>query len=361
MLNLDLIKTIDFRNPENILFFAIIFVIVLLVLITIIFVIYKISKAIRNFFVRFKSNQAEKRIASVDKGEDLNVVVKELIKSKTERAIAQGQKIVTATTSGPIKGAKEDVVKKNDKESFKESEQKKIEEGLNRIKAGEPGEEDTLEAKMPSRSNQEEDKFKEIKIPVSKRVEVITDTPKHVLEASHLPEKNHIGAPNNVSGPKAVLGEENNRSIPGGLFKKEQVTDQGKPFEKPDFMKNTLIQKIKRGANAAISRGIAGGGDESVFRGRSEVSRSELEQDMESSAGVWKAAIQSGLTMTPIERSKLVKDVFSSAYGRNISKNDLKSGIAKLGRKMLDTTNTKEHAKIRKEIKFLKKIGGIKG
>ena len=60
------------------------------------------------------------------------------------------------------------------------------------------------------------------------------------------------------------------------------------------------------------------------------------------------------------ERSKLIKEVFSSALSRNISKNDLKVSVKKLGKKMLDTKDITAHTKLRKEIKFFKKIGGIK-
>ena len=43
----------------------------------------------------------------------------------------------------------------------------------------------------------------------------------------------------------------------------------------------------------------------------------------------------------------------------DISKTDLKAGVRKLNQKMLSTKNAREHAKIRKEIKFFKKIGGV--
>ena len=63
--------------------------------------------------------------------------------------------------------------------------------------------------------------------------------------------------------------------------------------------------------------------------------------------------------MSPLERSKLVKDI-PQVYGRNISKTDLKGSIKKLNQKMLGAKDSSEHAKLRKEIKFFKKIGGIK-
>jgi hypothetical protein len=67
-----------------------------------------------------------------------------------------------------------------------------------------------------------------------------------------------------------------------------------------------------------------------------------------------------GLNLSPVERAKLVKEVFSPVLGSNISKTDLKLSIKKLNQKMLGTQDSAEHAKIRKEIKFFKKIGGIK-
>ena len=63
--------------------------------------------------------------------------------------------------------------------------------------------------------------------------------------------------------------------------------------------------------------------------------------------------------MSPIERVKLEKEVFSQALGRNISKTDLKWGVKKLNQKMLNAKDISEKGKLRKEIKFLKKIGGI--
>jgi hypothetical protein len=101
--------------------------------------------------------------------------------------------------------------------------------------------------------------------------------------------------------------------------------------------------------------------DPSIFGGKPEVSRIKLEHEMRKDSRVWQAARQSGLVLSPVERAKLVKEVFSQTYGRNISKTDLKWGVKSLNKKMIGTKSLGEHAKIRKEIKFLKKIGGIKG
>ena len=100
--------------------------------------------------------------------------------------------------------------------------------------------------------------------------------------------------------------------------------------------------------------------DDSIFGGEAEVSRVKLESKMRLDPKVYQAQKQAGLNLSPVERSKLVKEVFSSALGRNISKTDLKWSIKKLNQKLSGAKDATEHAKIRKEIKFFKKIGGIK-
>jgi hypothetical protein len=97
-----------------------------------------------------------------------------------------------------------------------------------------------------------------------------------------------------------------------------------------------------------------------MFAGKKEISRISLKEKLRRDPEIWKAERQVGLTLSPIERSKLEKEVFSQALGRNISKTDLKWGIKKLNQRMLSTKNMDEKGKIRKEIKFFKKIGGVK-
>ena len=96
-----------------------------------------------------------------------------------------------------------------------------------------------------------------------------------------------------------------------------------------------------------------------LFQGRRDIPRMKLEHEMRTNPKIWKAARETMLNLTPIERAKLVKETFSSAYGGNISKTDLKQTVTKLDRKMRASKTPKEHEKLRKEIKFFKKIGGI--
>lgn len=100
--------------------------------------------------------------------------------------------------------------------------------------------------------------------------------------------------------------------------------------------------------------------DTSFFGGKSEVSRSQLRQEL-GGKSAYGAAQKVGLNLSAEERVKLEKTVFSQSYGGNISKTDLKRGIGKLNQKMINAKNPGEHEKIRKQINFFKKIGGIKG
>jgi len=136
-----------------------------------------------------------------------------------------------------------------------------------------------------------------------------------------------------------------NENPSGGNVKASKTTDK---------QQNTSIfgsgkkQNVKQGPK-----------DNSIFEGKEEISRISLRQKLRG-AGAFQAEKQVGLTLSPIERAKLEKEVFSSALGYNISKQDLKGSIKKLNNKMLGSSNMAEKGKLRKEIKFFKKLGGIK-
>ena len=69
--------------------------------------------------------------------------------------------------------------------------------------------------------------------------------------------------------------------------------------------------------------------DSSIFGGKEEISRSELRQELKGDVKVFNAAKRVGLNMSPVQRAKLEKEVFSASLGRNISKTDFKVGIKK--------------------------------
>jgi hypothetical protein len=233
---------------------------------------------------------------------------------------------------------------------------------------------------MPSRSeNHEDDNHQEIKIPTPKRfstgnispeTEGINTSTKNAPQSASGFKKTAVTTNIGIIKPKgsAVMPEKNavgsvamNRADKKlGSTESSSVQDSS-VLQKPDFIDDKLgahsthqakelSKKIKQDKNE----------DQSIFKGESEVSRIKLRHEMKLDPKVWQASRQVGLNLSPVERAKLVKEVFSPVLGSNISKTDLKLSIKKLNQKMLGTQDSAEHAKIRKEIKFFKKIGGIK-
>jgi len=97
--------------------------------------------------------------------------------------------------------------------------------------------------------------------------------------------------------------------------------------------------------------------DSSIFGGKQELARSEFRQKLMGTEG-WKASERAGLNISATERAKLEKQIFSSSYGSSISKSDLKRGEAQLNQKIYSAKTPEERNTIRKQINFLKKLGG---
>jgi len=177
----------------------------------------------------------------------------------------------------------------------KETASKGIQEGLSSLKAKGPAHEG-IESKMPSRMPKQEDNaHAKIEIPTSSK-----------------------------------LHEE-----PSTSGKKEAIPTSGIPKKIP-----VLRPQEKE--------------DTSIFGGKTEVSRMELEHKMRGQEA-WKAERRAGLTLSPLERSRLVKDI-PQVYGRNISKSDLSGTVRKLNRDLLNAKKPEDHARLRKEIKFFKEL-----
>ncbi|MBU2539666.1 hypothetical protein KJ786_00680 [Patescibacteria group bacterium] len=101
----------------------------------------------------------------------------------------------------------------------------------------------------------------------------------------------------------------------------------------------------------------SGGG---LFKGKSGICRGDLREALRKDPKVFKAQRETGLNLSRGERVKLEKKVFSPILGRNISKTDLKQSISKLCRELVASKNPGQKKQLRKEIKFFKRIGGIK-
>lgn len=100
--------------------------------------------------------------------------------------------------------------------------------------------------------------------------------------------------------------------------------------------------------------------DDSIFSGKNEISRIELRQKLRFDPKIAKVQRDLRMNLSPIERTKLEKETFAPLYGRNISKEDLKLNVRRLGREWATTGDMKKKETLRKQIKFFKKIGGIK-
>jgi len=137
-------------------------------------------------------------------------------------------------------------------------------------------------------------------------------------------------------------------------FTKDDISSHSAPEAKNllGFAKEKLGEAKEKPKEAKLK-------DSSIFEGKSEISRLKLKHELRFNPKVWQAQRQAGLTLSPIERAKLEKEVFSQALGRNISKTDIKWGIEKLNQKMMSTKDLAEKGKLRKEINFFKKIGGV--
>ncbi len=132
-------------------------------------------------------------------------------------------------------------------------------------------------------------------------------------------------------------------------------------FEKPDILKDNLSEKlgIKRAVKARADH------DASIFGGKNELSRIELRRKLRYDPKVWKAGVQTRFNLTREQRENLEKELFSDIkiYGRNISKEDFKHKLKLMTKERTNAAvkgNFAQQEKLRREINFLKKIGGIK-
>jgi hypothetical protein len=337
-------KNINFTDPENLLFLAIVFILGIIFLSTLFFILAKVGRAIRGLFSNLFNIEARRpnfaQPAGGDRTDREPRENKNLTGSPAEKNISRSAAI---NFSSSDKKPEEEV--RDAKKSYAEKEEKGIAESLSKLKVGNGEDKQTLESKMPPRlENQEDNSNQTIKIPRSRRFPASSAQPLGLTGA-----RDERDAQFNVNGSGKSEGPAQGFSGPSSGtqdYTKKSVSVQ--PGNKVSAQKKEAI------------RGLSQGADSSIFNGEPEISRIKLEHEMRLDPKVWQAERQAGLALSPVERAKLVKEVFSSALVRNISKTDLKWSIKKLNKKMIGTKDEQEHAKIRKEIKFFKKIGGIK-
>lgn len=124
-------------------------------------------------------------------------------------------------------------------------------------------------------------------------------------------------------------------------------------YEKPEFMKDEPLAG-RRQRNAKTPEKTI------LFGDKNEISRPELRRKLRIDADVWKAQKDVRLNLKPGERVKLEKQFFGKIYGRNISKADVKKNLRRMGKEWVSTSNMQKRETLRRQIKFLKNISGIK-
>lgn len=159
---------IDFTNPENIVFLAIVLVLVIIVCSTLLLLFIKIWKGISSVFKRLFNIEDKKgkfRQASNNAQPSIDSLEGEINSERTMQRIMGGSLIQNSGSRKKKKKTDEDTDK-----SYAEKEKKSISDGLNRLKNSD-GNKETLESKMPSRMEvqPEDDKYKEIKVSRAKR------------------------------------------------------------------------------------------------------------------------------------------------------------------------------------------------
>lgn len=312
-------------------------------------VVFAVFKAVRLFvdlIAKILKNVFEKK-RKMDGGLDVNV--KELEESRKEREAASEMAFRPQQRAGggdflrPVdKGEKGPDEGAGVVQSDGEKEEKDIAGGLaslkSRAKESDEPEEETLLSRMPQRDGEEgqEDDRQKIKIPRAKKLKIDDGM---VVNYNLSKEK---------TDPTKFLDREK--------LERRAQSGQAPLYEKPDFMKNSVIPRSKK-QNENI-RGKEG--DNLIFGSQSEISRIKLRHKLRYDPNIYKEERKFGLTLNPAQREALEKKVIPQVYGRNVSKSDLKLSLRKLSQKMLDVKDMNTKARLRKEIKFIRKIGGIK-
>jgi hypothetical protein len=324
-----------------------------------------------------------------------------------------GQKISGATTAGPVvrytensAGIRKKDLEKNVKQNYNEKEQKDIITGLNKLKGS--GADATSFLKRQGLTEEDNAIGEKIKIPTAKKFSTeepfktgqidyrkpggfqrdrlrFSQVDEDVEDIKKDLEKRGIIAQNDLNWEKKTYEylkknkeegkeSEEDKELEELLKRSDVFQDELRWQSKASEKLREMMRSERSQKSEEINRKMPAGQkkasekkpqnvsyqDASIFGGKEEISRIELRQKLRRDPKIYGAERAVGLTLSPVERANLEKQVFSQAYGRNISKTDLKWGIKKLGQKMINTKNISEKGKIRKEIKFFKKIGGIK-
>ena len=343
-----------FKNPENLIFLFIVLLAASAVFFIIFFILSKIFKLFKKFFLSLFASKPkpkeEKSVLDADKKETFNAPRQRVMGGDFTRNINPDK--------DNLDNKNQDVVKVE-----REKEMASAAHGLEKLKSSySPDKEPSKMSGLRDTSdkNQEnEDDFKKIKIPRRKRFEPTGQTGE---KESTTKETGGVADKKEETEMKEDLKVQPEKEDVSLYEKSDILNDDLKWISKPTekLREEFKTERAKKTGESDHKNFVSKKVEDPFFGNKTEISRSELRQKLSNDPKVWRAQKEAGLSLSPLERVKLEKEVFSQSLGSNISKADLKSGIKKLNQKMFDSKDISEKTKIRKEISFFKKIGGIK-
>ncbi len=346
MINIDFssLGNIDFTNRDNLLFFIIVLFLIVVALTVLILLLAKFIIVIRNLI---------KKIFGITKNKKQVAVVNPTGKFQEHKNIDDflapsfknsSKSPASYNINTPIKEALSDDELKNNIKTVRGidgiGKSQNIEKNLGKLK-------DTKnnDAKPGFIENLKNEKSKEKIYSFPSNKVIRSDDNIYVKEKTDNQDKS--------------LGEHKSEGLIGGTKRESyfnnDLSDKSLNLKEQESNKSVIPRKEE------LNKAIKTNNDSSIFGEGEEILRRKLEYKMRRDPKIWQASRLAGLNLSPTERSKLVKEVFSSDLGQNISKKDLNVTLRKLGRKLIDAKDKPAlHEKIRKEIKFFKRIGGVK-
>jgi len=317
LINLSFLKDIDFTNTDTLIFLAIFLAIAIIIFAVLLLVVAQIIKIIKRIIIRIFNLDVKK--PDMNRGQSVEWLHKQKEGDKEESSFIPKSHATDNLTinSGPVENKKEekqDVVK-----SDREKEQQNVLENLDRLKT-------------------ENNEAQGIEVPTPERFDA---------KSARVPAKVMTTG---IQNPKFKLSESTHEAKLPSQGRAEPFHEDG--ASGVDF--GTSIPELKRNKSETETQ------DQSMFGGKEEVSRLKLQHEMRYDSKIWKEQKLMGLNFSREEREGLIKKIFPSVYGKNISKKDLGYVLKRMGREWSSATDMNKKATLRKEIKFLKKIGGIK-
>ena len=355
MLDFSILKSIDFSNSNNLLFFSIFLILAIILFFVVLAVIFEIFHALAKLFG--KHLHIPRQVKSNAQSD------KKIMEDSPKHKVA-GEMNMNFESDKKENGAQKDFAKTD-----KEKEQKSISDQLNGLKSkkGEP-ENNSMQSRMPSTDNKKENEdSKKIEIPRAKKV-TGEETP--VTRASGLGSNltktqdakkatQSAGNMGNISVSIKSVSNTDSKITKEvhGFSQKNEVNPARSVSEDSQPEQNSFETRL--GSGVAVNREKDTGGD-ILFGNKDEISRINMRIKLRRDPKIWKAERKVGLTLSPVERVKLEKQIFPTVYGRNISKSDLKKNLKRMSKEWGSATEPGKKTLLRREMKFLKNIGGIK-